>query len=309
MTQTFAPRREAALMLAFASFAMAPAATAQEIPIVQSGAEGRYERQLDPKTSVPGFETSSFQSFRSAVGNVVAQLSAMPSVTSPPAPVCHRLMSYLEIVRAHGVFSGSVSVMSPIKFENGRCHRMTGGGIEIWLNRMSSVFERNRAQVPEAEGGRTHWFVMQPEFEGNIIRMPKGQVLITKGTPLLRPVSGRRYVAEQLKREEADLPAGSTLPRPWRDLSLSLTAEAAERPACLDETMLSIELTANCVAARQVWEVNPDYFDTKRMGDIQLIVLSTPQGPYHGESDERFKARQAVWQALDLARLSALVRG
>lgn len=295
-------------VLVLAGLAPHAPASAQQIPIVQSGADGRFERQIDPKTTVPGFDPVAFRGFRSSMDAIIAQLAAMPSVNAPSAPVCHRLMSYLEIVRRHGVFAGSVSVFSPIKFENGRCHRMTGGGIELIINSTLSTFEANRAQVRDAEGGRANWFVMKPEFDGRIIRLTTGEILLTNGRALLVPVSGKRYVAEQVKREAANLPPGAQLPRPWRDLSQRLTPDAAARPACLDRSMLSMELTADCDPRLQLWEVNPNYFDSGRMGDIQMIVLRTPQGAYHGESDARLKARQAVWHALDLAALSAMVR-
>jgi len=67
---------------------------------------------------------------------------------------------------------------------------------------------------------------------------------------------------------------------------------SGDRQACLGEWG-EIDTTQSCPAARRIWEVNPAYFDKVRPGAIQLIVLRTPQGPYHGESAERFKARQA----------------
>jgi hypothetical protein len=67
---------------------------------------------------------------------------------------------------------------------------------------------------------------------------------------------------------------------------------SGDRQACLGEWG-EIDTTQSCPAARRIWEVNPAYFDKARPGAIQLIVLRTPQGPYHGESAERFKARQA----------------
>ncbi|MBY8825049.1 hypothetical protein [Sphingomonas colocasiae] len=290
-------------------FAMPAAASAQEIAIVQSGADGRYERQIDPRASVQGVDAASFRRFRAAMDRLVAGFAAMPAVNAPPAPVCHRLKSFIETTRPHGVLSGSVAVMSPIKFENGRCHRMTGGGIELTVNRADAAFERSRAQVAGAEGGRADWFVMKPEIADGVIRLANGAILVTNGKPLLIPVSGRRYAVEQTKREDADLPAGSPYPRRWRDLSQRLPAAVADRQACLDETMLSLELTDDCLPLRRVWEVNPDYFDKRAMGDAQLIVLRTPQGRYHGESDARLRAREALWASIDIAAIAALMRG
>jgi len=285
-------------------------ASAQQIPIVQSGADGRYERQIDPKTSIPGFDASASRSFRAAVDELVAQLGAMPSVTSPPAPVCHRLMTYIEITPPHGVPAASVSVLSPINFNNSRCSPITGGGIELILNRTSAAFERSRADVPEAEGGRANWFVLDPAITDNVIRLRDGTTLITNGGTLLTPVSARRYATEQIKRSgEADghMPPPTQRRPSWTSQLSRLSAGEAERQACVDEWG-AIDTAPSCPAYRKVWEVNPDYFDKTRPGKIQLMVLRTPQGPYHGESAERFKARQAMWASIDLARLSALVK-
>lgn len=297
------------LAMGIAKILLVPTAAAQQIPIVQSGADGRYERQIDPKTAIPGFDASTSKSFRAAVDELVSQLGAMPTVTSPPAPVCHRLMTYIEITPPHGVPAASVSVMSPINFNGGRCSPLTGGGIEFILNRTSAAFERSRANVPGAEDGRANWFVLNPVASGNVIQLRDGTTLITNGTDLLTPVSSRRYATEQMKRS-GETPGQVQDPRDRRPLwSIQLArlgADAGERQACLDERG-ALDTTAACPAHSKVWEVNPDYFDKKRPGAIQLIVLRTPQGPYHGESPERFKARQAVWAALDIARLSALV--
>lgn len=285
-------------------------ASAQQIPIVQSGADGRYERQIDPKTSIPGFDASVARSFRAAVDELVAQLGAMPSVTSPPAPVCHRLMTYIEITPPHGVPAASVSVLSPINFNNGRCSPVTGGGIEFILNRTSAAFERSRADVPEAEGGRASWFVLNPAITDNVIRLRDGTTLITNGGALLTPVSARRYAMEKIKQSgEADghMPPPASRRPSWTVQLSRLGAGEAERQACVDEWG-ALDTAPDCPAYRKVWEVNPDYFDTTRPGKVQLMVLRTPQGPYHGESAERFKARQAMWASIDVARLSALVR-
>ena len=282
-------------------------ALAQQIPIVQSGADGRYERHIDPMTSIPGFDPATSKAFRAAVHDLVAQLDAMPAVTAPPQPVCHRLMTYIEITPPHGVPAGSVSVMSPINFNGGRCSPLTGGGIELILNRTSAAFERSRATIADAEGGRANWFALDAKFSDNLIRLPDGTTLITSGNALLTPVSARRFATEQVKRKSEDERLYPPQRTPtWVAQLDRLSAEAGSRQACLGDWG-EIDTTQSCPAARRIWEVNPAYFDKARSGAIQLIVLRTPQGPYHGESPERFKARQAVWASLDIGRLTALV--
>lgn len=103
-------RLGAVLAIGMANLILVTSATAQQIPIIQSGADGRYERQIDPKTAIPGYDGSTSRTFRGAIDELVGQLAAMPSVNSPPAPVCHRLMTYIEITPPHGVPAASVSV-------------------------------------------------------------------------------------------------------------------------------------------------------------------------------------------------------
>ncbi|WP_282945795.1 MULTISPECIES: hypothetical protein [unclassified Sphingopyxis] len=269
-------------------------ARAQEIPIVQSGAEGRFERQIDGKVSIAGVDRAMLARFRGAIDRLIAQLAAMPSVSAPPAPVCHRLMSFVEVTRPHGVLSGSVSVLSPISFAAGRCHRMTGGGVEVIMNRMDAAFETSRAHMSDVENGRANWFIMGPEVSGNIVRLPNGTIVITNGKPILTPVSARRYRAEHEKR--------------FGPMKGVLTEQTAGKQACLDESIWSIDPAADCPPARRIWEANPDYFDAARVGDVQLLVLRTPQGPYHGESEARYQARKTIWASIDLDGLAEQVR-
>lgn len=285
-----------ALVLALAGVGPVTPVSAQSIPIVQSGAGGRFERQIDPKTKVEGANAAQVGAFRTATGRLIAQLSTMPSVNAPPAPVCHRLMSWVGVHLHASMMTGTVSVFSPIKFENGRCHPMTGGGIEFTINRFDAGLGRDRAQFADAENGATHWFVMKPDLTGNRLRLRDGTILIGNGRPMLLPVSAKRFAPAHSERWGNPLD-----PR-------FVSGPAAERQACFAESMLKLDDALDCPETRKVWEVNPAYFDTKRPGDIQLMALRTPQGPYHGESAERYKARQAMIAALDWDQLAAMVR-
>lgn len=280
---------------------------AQDVPIVQAGAGGRYERQIDPRTAVPGVQAASMGQFRAGVDAVTAQLAAMPEVHAPPSPVCHRLKTFIETTRPHNVLSASISVMSPINFNNGRCHSMTGGGVEIYLNRLDVAFERNRALVPNAEEGRSNWFAMPYErVAADRYKLADGTLIVTNGRPFMNPVSADRYAREQVRLMGEDGSAGRN---EWTNLLATLTPEQRGRPACLSPSMTSLSFAGSCPPERRVWEIHPDYFDPRNPGKLQLMILKTPQRAYHGESRERYAARLALWSAIDVDRLTALLAG
>lgn len=96
-----------------------------------------------------------------------------------------------------------------------------------------------------------------------------------------------------------------------RDMVASLLAglSPAEKaaPACLSVHSGEPDVSGNCQADNILYELNPRYFDTARPDTVQLIVMETPDGRTHGESDDRLAARQALWRALDRRAIAALV--
>jgi hypothetical protein len=181
----------------------APAqARAQAVPIVQAGADGRYERQIDPKVVVSGFTAEQVRRFRARMDAILAQLSAMPSVTEPPAPACHRLKSWLELKPPHGAMSAEIDVMSPVSLERGRCHRITGGGVIIFLNRADALLDASQATVRGAEDGAHDWYVLRPvQMTPTRLELDDGSIAFTHASrPLMRPVSAERFVRERIKQ-------------------------------------------------------------------------------------------------------------
>lgn len=183
---------------------LATPATAQQIPIVQAGAGGRYETQIDPKSRVPGFSTAQVAAFRPRVDHLLATFAAMPQVTAPPSPVCHRLESWLELNPEHGVLAAAVSVMSPISFDGGRCHRMTGTGVFARINGLSQLVDPQEAFV-RVSGGSSDWFLLpHATAVARVVRV-RDAIAFTHGrAPLFRPVSAERYLREMLGRHPAD---------------------------------------------------------------------------------------------------------
>ncbi len=77
-------------------------------------------------------------------------------------------------------------------------------------------------------------------------------------------------------------------------------------PACLRLSgyLETLDLTGGCASRQQVVEFNPAYFDTRRPGDLQLVTLVTSLRADNGSEP----SRRAIWDALDVERLAALVR-
>lgn len=82
------------------------------------------------------------------------------------------------------------------------------------------------------------------------------------------------------------------------------TLAGSDMPACLKpDSYGELDLSGTCRGTRIV-ELNPAYYDTTRPGDIQLLTLVTPlRGDTRSEP-----SRAAIWKALDMATLQAMVR-
>ena len=345
-------------------------AVGQEVAIRQEGAGGRFETQLDPKSAVPSFPASRVAGFRARVDRLAGMLRNMPEAAMPPAPVCHRLKSWIESNPRHGVLAAEIGVMSPISFTNGRCHRMTGTGVVFRLNALSLLLDPQQAHV-RSEGGHGDWWLLPPGVAERQVIDLGDRVAFTHGrAPLLTPVSTGRYLqaridatpagaeggaegelqrwlnggkakmlAENAARlddmkaylkpadltkmadamqvvvdsTETELRRAANAPQVQSDRETSATMlaslSAAEKaaPACLFVHSGEPDISGNCQAGNVLYELNPRYFDTARPDTVQLIVMETPDGRTHGESDERLAARQVLWRALDRPAIAALV--
>lgn len=196
-------------LIAAALIALAAPAAAQEVPIVQAGAEGRFERQIDAKSRSDGFTSAEVAAFRGTIAPIIEQLAAMPSVSAPPAPVCHRLKSWIELINPHGVMGAEIGVMTPISFQNGRCHRMTGGGIVLKFNMPGAGLDPSHATV-RREARDSDWYVLafKPARNPQLIEYQMNgddYAVITHGrAPLFRPVSMERYLQHRLQQSLQD---------------------------------------------------------------------------------------------------------
>lgn len=203
------------------------AQTLPAVPLLQAGADGRYETQLDPKRAVPGRSAAQVAAFRAEVDRLIAHFAALPEVTSPPSPVCHRLKSWIEVQSFHGPMAAEVGVMAPISFANGRCHRMTGTGVVARVNSLSLLLDPQEAFL-RIDGGPSDWFLLpQGAVQERTIRI-RDAVAFTHGrAALLRPVSAERYLAERLRLSPAS-DAGGELARWLAEGKPKALAEAAQ---------------------------------------------------------------------------------
>ena len=200
-------QRSLAAALLGAVLVTTPAA-AQQVPTLQAGAGGRYETQIDPKDSLRNFSGSQVAAFRSRVDRLVALFSAMPEVTAPSSPICHRLESWIEIEQPHGALSAAVSMMYPISFENGRCHRMTRTGIFARINGLSQFLDPQEAVV-RVDEGPSDWFLLPRESAAApVIRIGNSVAFTHKRAPLLTPVSAERYLRERVRQLPAEPEGG-----------------------------------------------------------------------------------------------------
>lgn len=349
----------------FALLAAAPA-TAQEIPVVQRGADGRFEAQIDGQTAVSGFASSRVASFRGRITDITDMFAAIPAVNAPAAPICRRVYAHIADVPLHGVLAVELGVMTPINFQNGRCNRMTGGGVAVTINLTGAIMDHGHAFIPNAEGGDRHWYA--PPFQTwspSGFTLARGITVLTRSDrPLYLPVSLERFMREKARREgEGQQPVGSHLARFRAEELPQLRADSAEmlaearswataaqiaemrrmheegwriaeegyarmdeeergavaggrtwtarladlepriraNQACILRTTGEPSTANSCVGGDLLWELNPDYFDTSRPDEIQLIVIESPDGPYHGESAAQHAGRLEILRDMNLS--------
>jgi hypothetical protein len=205
--------RPVTALLTIAMLATARPSAAQDARVyTPTGDGGRYVKLLDPKTRVAGYHPAAVEGFRAGVGRVIAQIDAMPAVNRPPPGICHQLNSWIEL---HGaldarVLSGSVEVMRPLEYRNGRCIKTNNALLMIGLNRISDLVGPREAHLADVEGqaGRD-WYVLRLQSPGaGRIELARGGyrvVALTRAaTPLFTVVSAERYAAEQVRRGRAD---------------------------------------------------------------------------------------------------------
>lgn len=367
------PRLHMTLSFGIACMSLLTQATpawTQEVAIRQAGADGRYETQLDPKVAVPRFSHQQVADFRTRTGRLIGLLNDMPETNAPPAPVCHRLKSWIEINPRHGVLAAEIGVMAPINFSNGRCHRMTGTGVVFRLNSLSLLLDSQQAHVRAADG-HGDWWLLAPGVADHRVIDFGDRVAFTHGrAPLLVPVATeaylrhligqlppeteggaagelQRWLSEGRAKMQADNAAQLDEMRPYlKPADLAKMADAmavvvdstekelrraaktpaapsernaleaelarlspAERaaPACIFVSTRRPDTSGHCAESFGLYALNPAYFDTKRPQTVQLIVMETPDGRTHGESDLRLATRRALWQAIDRSAVAAMV--
>lgn len=140
------------LLAGGAAAALAGGALAQEIPIRPAGADGRFQVALDPKTRVDGFSAAQVARFRTALDGMTDRLVAMPEVNTPSAPLCMRVSSFIEAYGERGLVAASIDAHRPVLIE-GRCSKMTGSTVQIWLNGATSLFTSRLRRAGDADGG------------------------------------------------------------------------------------------------------------------------------------------------------------
>jgi len=284
-------RRVRLLLLSLSLALSAQAAGAQEIPIKPAGADGRFLTALDPKARVPGFKPAQVAAFRGALTTLTDRIVAMPEVNSPPAPLCMRVSSYVEIQSERGLLEASIDIHRPV-IVDGRCTKLTASPVQIWLNRTDSLFTSRLRQGREISG-EAEWYVLPivSETASSLRLEDDGEEIevFTHGrAPLLRRVSMAEVTAAR---------GGA---------AGSLSAAQRQAPAC----WIDYQLVAapNCPLGQQLVAVNPAYFDPARPEALQVVLLRTAAGQERGEDRQAGEVRRRIWQAIDRRAISNLVR-
>lgn len=320
--------------LAFLLLALAGAVhAADQVPIVPAGADKRFELALDPKTRIKGLAPAQAAQFRGRIDTLTGYLRTLDVLTQPPAPLCMRLSSWLEL-QADPLKGAQATVDAhyPVAFERGRCTRVTGDGVGIYVNHDAPIFDR-RYRVAGLEDREVYRLPLA-DHDGRVIHLKGNAFVVTRQGQLpWRPAKRKEVLGLQADRLEANLrrmeqgdrdmnalllkqtgkpftPRPEELRARARERALlarirdALAAGDSEEPVCLDEQYQYAGI--GCAPENMVMEPNPAYWAGSAPDRIALIVVSTG-GPSKWESKEKEALRMGVFRALDLDRLVEMV--
>lgn len=305
-----------------------------------AAAQGPFETDFDAKTRISGLDAGQVQRFRQRVAVLLDDLKQMPEVMAPPPTVCMRLRSFLVAgLSPDGMAEASVSAMMPISFANGRCHRMTGSGVEFLVNHARGLFSGDRLISDVGRDGESFYLLdLNPEQERVIWLGRRTQLLLREpGRHPWRPVPRQRFLSRLLEAHEAHLARvektraesevaaaklGMTFKvhktdRLWterrqaeiaalREALAADTPEQALQPACHPRPPGD---RGPCPLNQTVMEVNPGFWQTHAPERVQLLLITTSPVQDMQESKDKFETRMRLRKALDAQRLLAWMDG
>lgn len=297
-------------------------------------ASGRFELALDTGGRISGLSPAQGAKFRERVNAVAAYLRSLDAVTHPPSSVCMRLSSFIvKSVQQNGTAGGTIDAHIPISMENGRCHRMTISGVDIYVNNDANLFTADNRVRGERD---TYYFRLPIQSqEEHTVRMKDGTLVLPLNAGLpWRPVNRHAYlkeIAEYKEREAAQreksrqmleallTKEGKKIPAK-RDAALRAdeqqkaqlerirdelqNGKQSGKAVCLDDRN-EVMFTETCTADRILVEPNPDYWRRDQPERMQLLLVAMPPHRLIQESSEIYTARTAVFRALDPAQLRA----
>lgn len=325
-------RIAAALLTALALCANA----AEQRTRVKAGADGRFELFFDPKTKIDGLNPAQTTRFRKNVDAVLDYMRGLEAVNQPPAPLCMRLSSWLEMFTRDGMAQAIIDAHYPISFDRGACHVMTGAGVTLRLNSDTLIFQQNFRKT-DADGKETFLLPIESQQGGVVTFKGKMRALIVGKDLPWRPVARKRYLDQevatrakalassekyhQLQRETDMREKGALRRRTEEDAKYlqrdrdrldklradlaASTGAAAAQPVCLD--INSNPSYGECAPGNVLMERNPDYWNRTAPDKLQLIVIETPAINLMQESKEKFAMRMRVYDSIDTAKLLSMM--
>jgi hypothetical protein len=181
-----------------------------------SGARLRIDKV--PTHAVRGLSAVDAKAFQSNVQRVVDAIAAQPMIAQPPAPVCTMLHPWIEQgVSDEGIALANLLIGLPATRKGGVCDSGANTAIDVWINRLKSLFT-----CGDAVGEETFCTLvaLQPGPEGFLVhRGPKKIFYVwnTSDLPLMVPVTREEYLkarerhwarqARELREQYDKLPA------------------------------------------------------------------------------------------------------
>lgn len=320
--------------LAFLLLALAGSAQAfQRVPVIQAGADNRFELELDPKTRITGLNPAQVQRFRQRIDSLTGYLRTLDVLTQPPAPLCMRLSSWLEV--GADKVKGAQAIVDahyPVAFERGRCTQVTGDGVGFYVNHDAPLFD-NRYRVSDMDD-LGYYRLPLAAHHGRVIHLKgHGFVVTREGSQPWRPANRVSYLRRLIANVEDELARLEQGERDMNELLMKQTGKpfkvrpkelqyrAEQRsylarlradlargdtgePVCVDAW--GVYTGSSCAPDSIIMEANPAYWTGAAPDRIHLLLVRT-SAVSKWESKEKEALRMGVFRALDLDQLVDLV--
>lgn len=273
---------------------------------IELGADNRYERVTTLHSRIDGLDATEATRFQEKLLRIADMFAIMSWVHDPPHGLCARLSVSPQprVWPPHGTIrpmaTGSVGVLQPAEFKDGKCTDLTNNGVTVVINSFAGAFNSGEALTLDGQTFYAHPVIERQERGVTIF--VDGSILVHRpGASIFRPVTKARYLealATELQAAYADsgqVESGGEYARWLRE----------EKPLLLEETAAQLEEMAGYMSKQELAELRRSLEEGIEAMDAAVRAVDAELAGMQDEADEA-----GAFQSLEVAtvrqRLDAL---